>query len=316
MSDSTDIKTLFPETPISGNPAGILDSLSAESRRSLAYGGDLGCNPGYIFRGELDYDVPLQTSLERGLNGDQLRATEARLYSEFVEGDGRRVAEIIDGQNSSRHSQPASDVFWWLSLMQHYGHPTRLIDFTRDIRLAAFFAVEHWRNESKCRECCKHSTVDKDLMIYCFPCKDPDHPTDPDNNKSPIEPNRDGKINTNDALGKQMGLEVFKGSDVGNTRQKYGWDRSFYENPRLKCQKGMFVNPYEYPGDSRQDTSDSWLVQNLTRNDTHQYAKDCQPKRIRIPFKYAEGLEEFLKSKLHLTPATVYLDYARVKLEM
>src|SRR5690606_16982619 len=37
---------------------------------------------------------------------------------------------------------PESCETWqWLSLLQHYGHPTRLIDFTDDLWVAMFFAL-------------------------------------------------------------------------------------------------------------------------------------------------------------------------------
>jgi hypothetical protein len=42
----------------------------------------------------------------------------------------------------------------WLSLAQHHGLPTRLLDWTRNILVAAFFAVEH--------------DYDSDSVIYAF----------------------------------------------------------------------------------------------------------------------------------------------------
>ena len=37
------------------------------------------------------------------------------------------------------------------------------------------------------------------------------------------------------------------------------------------------------------------------------------PKRIRIPFKHVQKLKDDLEARYGLTSATVYVDYARVK---
>ena len=36
----------------------------------------------------------------------------------------------------------------WLALMQHYGAPTRLLDFTRSPYVACFFALEELKKRS------------------------------------------------------------------------------------------------------------------------------------------------------------------------
>src|ERR1700678_1222588 len=65
---------------------------------------DHGENPGYIFRGELDYLVPLQSSLERHVlncgadrrpvDGERLRNEERTLIAKFMNEDGVQVARI------------------------------------------------------------------------------------------------------------------------------------------------------------------------------------------------------------------------------
>ena len=65
MNNANPVEHLFPEETISSNAPGILDSLGKHGVRNLAYDGGIGCNPGYIFRGEAAFECPLQSSLER-----------------------------------------------------------------------------------------------------------------------------------------------------------------------------------------------------------------------------------------------------------
>lgn len=89
----------------------------------------------WLFRG-MPGDFPLQTSLERvlidaGLGlalGPQI---ERKLLKEFK----RRAHFYL-------HPLPSpGDVLGWLALMQHYGAPTRLLDWTYSFFVAAFFAL-------------------------------------------------------------------------------------------------------------------------------------------------------------------------------
>lgn len=51
--------------------------------------------------------------------------------------------EFRDYAHSVRlHCPPVESWFEWLALMQHHGAPTRLLDWTRNILVAAFFATE------------------------------------------------------------------------------------------------------------------------------------------------------------------------------
>lgn len=326
MSYSKFILELFgSDVPISGDAPEILNRLSEYGSRNLAHGGDPGCNPGYIFRGEINYDCPLRSKLERGepkTSDEKLNEKEKELFTNFVSGDGGRIAAIIDEQSGEKISQPPTDIFWWLSLMQHYGHPTRLIDFTKDIRIALFFAIQHLCDERK------QKRPDKDLIIYCFPCKDLKHPHDNDSNKCPFLPSANlASIDMNLVLARQIGFswtEPHEGWFPKNEPEKYyirkkqswGWDRPYYQNPRLKFQKGMFLYPYEYPKELKSD-GDTWLVQNLRVGDRFNMgtANDLPPKRIRIPFKHATELKNFLKTRDCLNLATVYVDYAQVEID-
>jgi FRG domain len=93
-------------------------------------------SPHYIFRGQAHADWLLCTSLERCSFFAKSYHIERDLVQDF-----QRAAvsypEIV-------HHQPATDDYLsWLALMQHYGAPTRLLDFTYSPFIAAYFALEH-----------------------------------------------------------------------------------------------------------------------------------------------------------------------------
>lgn len=84
-------------------------------------------SPRWLFRGQADAAWPLAPSVHRGYTPQQ----ERYLTNEF------RVRA-----RSRYYSCPMSDDYpGWLALMQHYGLPTRLLDWTYSPLIAAFFAV-------------------------------------------------------------------------------------------------------------------------------------------------------------------------------
>jgi FRG domain len=99
--------------------------------------------PDGIYRGHIRSCWLLETSLERccerhEVPSDARFVIEEELIREFRRAYYRYAAHV-----------PADEAgIEWLSLMQHYGAPTRLLDFTYSIHVAAYFAVERTRSES------------------------------------------------------------------------------------------------------------------------------------------------------------------------
>jgi hypothetical protein len=97
----------------------------------------------WIYRGQRDAGWVLSTSLERcfareGIEGAARAELEKELLREF-----RRTYH-----NYAEHVPESQRLLEWISLMQHHGAPTRLLDFTYSIYVAAYFAVENATGDS------------------------------------------------------------------------------------------------------------------------------------------------------------------------
>jgi len=96
-------------------------------------------NPGWWFRGQADSDWTLEPSLRRAIKG--LDSAYARAHGIEL-GALRRFQDRAhlflpsDGVDRSKWKLPA----WW-ALMQHFGCPTRLLDWTESPYVALYFAA-------------------------------------------------------------------------------------------------------------------------------------------------------------------------------
>ncbi len=93
---------------------------------------------GWLFRGSRP-DWKLETSLERtsrrcGVAQDEYERSIVPEFQRHAHTYLVRVPEI-------------TDTLEWLALMQHYGAPTRLLDFTYSFWIALFFAFEEAEND-------------------------------------------------------------------------------------------------------------------------------------------------------------------------
>lgn len=97
-----------------------------------------------MFRGQSSAKWPLETLLDR--------------YKRLFGGRGADAAEIEEGllrefqrkAHLYRDDLPPCnrDMIEWLALMQHYGAPTRLLDWTYSFHVALFFALKDATRES------------------------------------------------------------------------------------------------------------------------------------------------------------------------
>lgn len=91
----------------------------------------------WIFRGLPKAAYSLETSLERALRDFGVSLSEAARFEKSLMHQFRRQAQkyAIDLPSDK-------EAMTWLTLMQHYGTPTRLLDWTYSFFVAVYFAVE------------------------------------------------------------------------------------------------------------------------------------------------------------------------------
>jgi hypothetical protein len=100
-----------------------------------------GCGEkAWIFRGHGSIDCLLTPSVERA--AEKKSASWVLLESLMLEEFRAKAPMHVD----ARSLPPANDTLAWLALMQHYGVPTRLLDFTYSPYVALYFAIRNFVN--------------------------------------------------------------------------------------------------------------------------------------------------------------------------
>jgi hypothetical protein len=163
----------------------------------------------WIFRGHACSSWSITSSLERTrkrvaptLTNSQL---EKNILSRF-----KRGAHLV-----SSYTPNLDNSLEWLALIQHYGGPTRLLDFTRSFYIAAFFAVE---------------TADADAAIWCL------------NPRMLNKPEENAKLNLNE---NKLSIEEINNRIIDSEQDiQVAIDvEPFFLNERLIRQQGLFVMP-------------------------------------------------------------------------
>ena len=93
-----------------------------------------GYKNNFAFRGQADSSWKLTSSLERLVN----KSNKSRQFEDFFLNQFKKKFPLY-----SRDFDSPKNKLSWLSLMQHYGAPTRLIDFTTSPFVALYFAIEN-----------------------------------------------------------------------------------------------------------------------------------------------------------------------------
>jgi len=95
----------------------------------------------YLFRGQSDAEWSLVDSLSRLISSDAGSSEATEIEVVALERFSAQAHLVLDPSTLPEHK---SLLAWW-ALMQHYGSPTRLLDWTASPYIAVYFAVlENW----------------------------------------------------------------------------------------------------------------------------------------------------------------------------
>ncbi|HEY4270830.1 MAG TPA: FRG domain-containing protein [Candidatus Udaeobacter sp.] len=275
-----------------------LRDLAAESEKlSLGVGSPRKDEEFYLFRGA-DKCFPLLSSIQVHLSKtkkdarweEKISNYERTLLNRFL-----RDVEPYRQLNEQYHWYcppcPKTDSFWYLSVMQHFGCPTRLCDFTADFWTAVFFAAVK-------------ATDGTDMGFYRLRCRN----NDLKGNKLPKDSNGDpwlhpDYLNVSDLVGYLIGYEGFTTPNdtvksrlqlfktKNDKRQLFGWDTPYFKNARIQKQRGFFV----YSVDVATPLEESIVDHNGTEFTKYQIAAAMLP-RIRSYL----ATQDFLEWKVYL----------------
>lgn len=92
----------------------------------------------FVYRGQSDANWGLESSLERILK-DKWCSDDVMKFENYSLQEFQSKFHIYDRENI----HPSSKLSW-LSVMQHYGVPTRLLDFSESPYVALYFALEDY----------------------------------------------------------------------------------------------------------------------------------------------------------------------------
>ncbi|MCO5351662.1 MAG: FRG domain-containing protein [Bryobacteraceae bacterium] len=190
-----------------------LDTLGAQTSSQPIYPLDHHkCH--WVFRGQAK-DWDLTSTVERlSHRGFDSKSTETDALNEFK----RKTARLLSVRPESNNTLD------WHALMQHYGAPTRLIDWTYSAYVAAYFACRDYPEE--------------DGVVYALNLSDLDHAR-----ATMIKP---GKVD----LGREPDYSRYvmapRNVDCSIATEVQIQDLAFraeptFESDRQSCQQGLFV---------------------------------------------------------------------------
>lgn len=106
--------------------------------------------PNPVYRGQKDYTWGLETRLERDASSKHLRDNMEEFEFQKLAEAKRRLHHYMTPLPDD------DDILSWIALLRHNNVPTRLLDITKSLYIACYFAV-------------RHAETGKDAALWIFP---------------------------------------------------------------------------------------------------------------------------------------------------
>ncbi|MCW9706386.1 FRG domain-containing protein [Fodinibius salsisoli] len=90
----------------------------------------------YLFRGQSKYCWDLETTIERAFHRNSVDRTFYINHEHWMLYEFKRRAHLY-----LSYEPDQDDLISWFAQMQHFGAPTRLLDFTHSLYIASYFAL-------------------------------------------------------------------------------------------------------------------------------------------------------------------------------
>lgn len=255
----------------------------------------------FIFRGQGNAEWPLKTSLARMVESHHPNYIDKIMTASYEQ----RMMDEFQWKYPSYekgHIPATDESIEWLSLMQHYGSPTRMLDFSYSMYIALFMAIDgSFHSKSAIWALNKHVLNDKIIRKYYAENK------------------------TNIISGKDSERYIYEEATTAINRRFYFVKdkvenflyatRPHLSNERINRQQGLFVIPSSIELDFEdilKDYYDSSQYGTMKFDDVvrlstdHSYGQQTVSLiKIEIPKSLKYGLSNVLR-QMNVTSETMY----------
>lgn len=118
----------------------------------------------FIFRGQGDSKWGLKTSLERLVESHHSSLLRNDLYCHIYEWEKLKEFQWKYPSYEKNLIPQSDEYIEWLSIMQHYGAPTRLLDFSYSMYVALFMAMDNAYSDEYSLWCVNTNVLNSSIM--------------------------------------------------------------------------------------------------------------------------------------------------------